>query len=141
MMTSRRRAVEQDVQPPRAEPFDRVVVPVEGSSEELLAQQTAIEMAGAVGAELLVVHVSTGAHDPPEDIFSYAETLAADAGVPASRHVIHASDVIEELVSELGPRDLVVIGTRTLGKEDRMSSVAEELIARAPCPVQILRIR
>ncbi len=118
---------------------DRVLVPIEGGSEELLVQQWAVGLADALGARLHAVHVSTDGLDPPEDVFSYVSRLAQDHALSLETTVVNAKTVVDELVEELSPNDLVVIGTRVLGTGPEVS-VTEELIQRAPCPVQVIRI-
>lgn len=118
---------------------DRVLVPIEGGSEELLVQQWAVGMADALGAQLHAVHVSTDGLEPPKDVFSYLSRLAEEHAVSVETTVVNAKTVVDELVEELSANDLVVIGTRVLGSGPEVS-VTEELIQRAPCPVQVIRI-
>lgn len=131
------RADELQAAPPQL--VDRVLVPIEGGSEELLVQQWAVGMADALGARLHAVHVATDGLEPPEDVFSYISRLAEERAVSFDTAVVNAKTVVDELVEELSPNDLVVIGTRVLGSGPEVS-VTEELIQRAPCPVQVIRI-
>lgn len=131
------RASEADT--PKPQLVDRVVVPIEGGSEELIVHQWAVGMADALGARLHAVHISTDGLDPPEDVFSYINRLADEHKVEVDTAIVNAKTVVDELVQELGPTDLVVIGTRILGTVAE-GSVTEDLIQRAPCPVQVIRI-
>lgn len=120
--------------------ISNVVVPVQGSSQEMVAQEWAVQMAAAVGAKLTAVHVATGAKEAPGDIFDYVTRLAKRHDVRLEVKHLNGSDVADELVEELTATDLAVIGTRRLGTEYHMGSVTEALIRRAPCPVQVIRL-
>lgn len=117
-----------------------VVVPIEGSSQEMVAQEWAVQMAAAVGAQLTAVHVATSPKKAPGDIFDYVTRLCKRHDVRLETKHLNGADVAEELVEELTATDLVVIGTRLLGTEYHMGSVTEGLIRRAPCPVQVIRL-
>ncbi len=119
-------------------PADRVVVPVAGTDREFIAQQWAVELAASLGLSVHAVHVSP--KDPEGDVFDYVTSLAEKWGVTLTTHVSLSDDVIAELVAELAPRDLAVIGTRRLGGHYHVGSVAAALVRNAPCPVQIVRI-
>lgn len=129
--------------PESFQPADRVVIPVQGTDREFLAQQWAVEFAAALGVPICAVHVATGEEpaDVDEDeIFSYVGEEAMKWGVPIETHVQVGRNVVDVVLDELRPRDLVVIGTRRLGSAFHMGSVTAELVRRAPCPVQIVRI-
>ncbi len=120
------------------DPAERIVIPVEGSDREYIAQQWAVELAAALGLPIHAVHVSGS--EPDGEPFNYLETLAEKWGVPlTTRHAL-SDDVAGELVAELAPRDIAVIGTRRLAGNYHVGSVAAELVRKAPCPVQIVRI-
>ncbi len=128
-----------EVETAKPQLVERVVVPIEGGSEELLVHQWAVGMADALGARLHAVHVATDGLEPPEDVFAYLSRLAEEHAVSFDTAIVNAKTVVDELVEELGPADLVVIGTRVLGTGAEVS-VTEDLIQRAPCPVQVIRI-
>jgi nucleotide-binding universal stress UspA family protein len=118
----------------------QVVVPVEGSSQELVVQDWAAQFAGSIGVPLRAVHISTDARKVPGDIFRYVQDLCKRRKIPFSSKILNGSNVAQELVEELEGTDIVVIGTRLLGTEYHMGSVAEALVRAAPCPVQVMRL-
>jgi nucleotide-binding universal stress UspA family protein len=122
-------------------PVARIVVPVEGSSSELVVQEWAVELARQLHTELRALHVSVGGAKAAGDIFRYANDLCKRRQVPISTKILEGPDAVSELVQELGPNDLVVVGTRQLGTEYHLGSVTEGLIRYAPCPVQVIRLR
>ncbi|MGB0651646.1 MAG: universal stress protein [Thermoplasmatota archaeon] len=123
-----------------ARPVNRVVVPVEGSDREYLAQETAIEHAAALGVPVYAVHIHTQPGEPPAGLFTFMERLAARWETPLETRVLHATDAADEMLAELDPLDLVVLGSRRLGKRYHVGGMAQELIAQAPCPVQVVRL-
>lgn len=129
--------------PESFQPADRVVIPVQGTDREFLAQQWAVEFAAALGVPICAVHVATGAEsaDVDEDeLFAYVGEEAMKWGVPIETHVLAGRSVVDVVLDEVKPRDLIVIGTRRLGSAFHVGSVAAELVRRAPCPVQVVRI-
>ncbi len=122
-------------------PAERIVVPVEGTDREYEAQQWAVEFAAALGTPVYALHVASGDEDAGrEDHFSFIEKLAEKWEVELEAVTISSNDVVTELVEELQPRDLVVIGTRQLSGQYHVGSVAGALVRQAPCPVQIVRL-
>ncbi len=121
-------------------PYDRIVIPVEGTDREFLAQQTAIEIGGAMGLPVVAVHIATGASDGPPDVFRFMEQLGRKHDVKIEGKTIHSESVVDELVAELMTRDLCIIGTRKLSHHYHVGSIAAELIEKAPCPVQVVRL-
>jgi nucleotide-binding universal stress UspA family protein len=119
---------------------ERIVVPVEGTDREYVAQQWAAELAFALGVGVRAVHVDPDMRQPQQDLFRYVESECRRWGVPFESVVVHGQDVVEELTGELNARDLVVVGTRALASAYHLGSVAADLVRTAPCPVQILRI-
>lgn len=120
-------------------PFDRIVVPVSGSARELDVQRRAVRMAADHDVPIHAVHVRDGAPLPPVDLFGYLETLCDRHGVDLDAHVLEG-EVVDSLARELGPRDLVVVGTERMAASSTRPSVAAGLIRQAPCPVQTVRI-
>ena len=139
-MTSMQDLANRARENPHAPLIDRIVVPVGGSADELIVHQWAVETAAALGSMVHAVHVATGAEDPPDDFFSFLDQMARNHGVRIDHAVLHAPEVAAELTAELDANDLVVIGTRHLGTEYHMGSVAQALVRNAPCPVQVIRI-
>jgi len=121
-------------------PIERVVVPVQGTDREFVAQQWAVELAAALGVRMHAVHVTADPDVDRADVFSFLEGECRKWGVDITTTVLSGTRVAHELVEELGPRDLVIVGTRRLLAEYHMGSVAAELVRTAPCPVQIVRL-
>lgn len=121
-------------------PTERIVVPVAGTDREFLAQQWAVELAAALGVRLDAVHVSNARDVDRTEVFAFLEGECRKWGVGLKTTILVGPDVPREIVEELGPRDLVIIGTRRLASHYHMGSVAAELIRTAPCPVQIVRL-
>lgn len=130
-------------QPGSFQPVERIVIPVEGTDREFEVQQWAAEMAGALQVPVHALHVSSGNEEEiHEDHFHFIENLCEKWDVELETRVASRQDVVAEILDELGPRDLVLIGTRRLaGSGDyHVGSVAGELVQNAPCPVQIVRL-
>lgn len=124
-------------------PVDRLVVPVEGTDREFEVQQWVTELAAALAAPVHALHVSRGDEEEVhEDHFSFLEKACEKWDVELETRIASRDSVTDEILDELGPRDLVVIGTRRLaGSGDyHVGSVAGELVRNAPCPVQIVRL-
>lgn len=128
--------------PAESLPFDRVVVPVQGTDREFDVQRWAVEFAAATGAPVAAVHVSPDPDAVPADVFQFLEKFCDDRDVELETHVLAGTEegVVEVLLSELDALDLVIIGTAKLGHGYHVGSVAEGLIQGAPGPVQVLRI-
>lgn len=125
------------------QPMDRIVVPVEGSDREFEVQQWATELAGALSVPIHALHVSSGREDDlHEDHFSFLEKLCEKWEVDLEKRVASREDVTQEILDELGPRDVVVIGTRHMANSGdyHVGSVAAALVRQAPCPVQVVRL-
>lgn len=128
--------------PTESLPFDRVVVPVQGTDREYDVQQWAVEFATATGAPIAAVHVTADPDAVPADTFQFLGKLCEEREVTLDTHVAAGTEeeVVDVLLAELDAMDLVIIGTRKLGQGYHVGSVAEGLIQGAPGPVQVLRI-
>lgn len=129
--------------PESFQPLDRIVIPVEGTDREYEVQQWATELAAALDVPVHALHVDKGdSEEPHEDHFSFIEKLCDKWGVELSKRVAGRDDVTQEILDELAPRDLVVIGTRRMTNSGgyHVGSVAAELVERSPCPVQVVRL-
>jgi nucleotide-binding universal stress UspA family protein len=144
-----------------AEHVQRIVCPIDFSDASAAAERQAASLAGALGAEVLLLHVAT---ETP----LYRETL----GTPGVRQVFEAqrawvSDTLAARVQALagtGVRarsvvklgvpwqeivqtaidekaDMIVMGTQGRTGLDRLliGSVAERVVRHAPCPVMTVR--
>jgi nucleotide-binding universal stress UspA family protein len=121
-------------------PADRIVMPVQGTDREFIAQQWAVEFAAALGVPVCALHVTTSEKVPTSGVFSFLEKTCSKWGVVLEKHILQGEDVVGELVEEIKTRDLVIIGTRRLAGHYHLGSVSLDLIRRAPCPVQVVRI-
>lgn len=126
--------------PKQRESAGMVLVPIEGSSQELIVQEQAVNLAANLGVPLKAIHVSTEYEPLPRRFFSYVEGLAHRRQVPFEKRVIRGDDVVREILEEVTLSDIIVVGTRFLGSEYHLGSVTEALIHRAPCPVQVIRL-
>lgn len=123
--------------------MDRIVVPVEGTDREFEAQQWATELAASLDVPVHALHVTSGREEElHEDHFSFIESLCEKWGVELSKRVAGRDDVTQEILDELTPRDLVVIGTRRMANSGdyHVGSVTAEVVRQSPCPVQIVRL-
>jgi nucleotide-binding universal stress UspA family protein len=121
-------------------PVARIVVPVQGSDREYQAQTWGVQLAASLGCPLRAVHVASALGADDRIVFRFLRKQAREWGVPLETTVISSGDPAEEVLAELRANDLVVIGTRQLGGRYHLGSLAEQLIRRAPCPVQVLRL-
>jgi len=125
------------------QPMDRIVVPVEGTDREFEAQQWATELAASLDVPVHALHVTDGREEElHEDHFSFMEKLCDKWGVELIKRIATRESVTQEILDELAPRDLVVIGTRRMANDGdyHVSSVTAELVRNSPCPVQIVRL-
>lgn len=121
-------------------PADRIVVPVQGTDREFIAQQWAVEFAAALGVPVCALHVTLAGKAPDGGVFSFLDAACMKWGVTLDKQVLAGEDVVDELVGEISARDLVIIGTRRLAGHYHVGSVARELVKRVHCPVQVVRI-
>ncbi len=125
------------------QPVDRLVIPVQGTDREYDAQQWAAGLAGSLSVPIHALHVSQGDEEEVHtDHFDFLERVCEKWDVDLETRVASRNDVVAEILDELGPRDLVVIGTRRLSTSNdyHVGSVAGALVQNAPCPVQIVRL-
>ncbi len=144
--------------------YRRILVPVDGSAASGRGLGEAIELAGQLGSELLLVHVvddwpsaagdiaavnlEAGAkrlRDAGAAVLREAEARAQSAGVPVK------TALIEELGASVGacivqrarewPAELIVCGTHGRRGLNRliMGSDAENIVRHAPVPVLLVR--
>jgi nucleotide-binding universal stress UspA family protein len=144
--------------------FRRILVPTDFSSGSEQAWEVARQLAGRLGAEIVLLHVLVEAPlysegpftmEHARDVFKAARgwaenmlgewtTKAAARGLEARWLV--ATGVPHEEIVDAATReraDLIVLGTHGRGGLDRalLGSVADRVIRRAPCPVLSVRKR
>jgi|SRR4029453_15968281 nucleotide-binding universal stress UspA family protein len=140
--------------------FRRILVATGGSPWSRHAVDTAIRLAAAEHAELIVVHIleDDPAYQPQEltttdpqvraDVEETGQHILADATARAAQaNVSHQAvmrwGVIPEQIVRAAtqtPCDLIVMGTRHLTGEKRLMTgrICNAVIATAPCPVLVV---
>lgn len=139
----------------------RIILATDFSERAGAAERQAVDLARALGAELVLVHVVSEAPLWREGLYSRdvravfeaqrrwaTETLASRAraltadGV-VSRGVVRVGPAWDEIVRLAAEEkaDLLVVGTQGRTGLERLllGSVAERVIRRAPCPVLTVR--
>lgn len=139
--------------------YKKVLVPIDGSPHSNRAEQTAVEIAKLMGAEVCLIHVII----PPQYTAFYGETpipvsqnvmdelenrgktlldehAAKYSGLKISTELFigHPAETICQRAKE-GGYDLVIIGSRGLGaiKGYLLGSVSDRVSHHAPCSVLI----
>lgn len=141
-----------------------IVHPTDFSPEAAAAEQEAIRLVRRLGAELVLVHVTTEAPLYGEHVFSmpdvkrifetqakWADDRLAERAEALSRDGVqtrwqHRTGVVhDEIVraAREASADYIVIGTHGRGGLDRMmlGSVADRVVRMSPCPVVTVRPR
>ncbi len=143
-------------------PFRKVLCPVDFSEPSRVALQTAVELAGALGAQLVLAHVwEVPLRSVYGELFGKAELLAPIvrkeedelAALAREAERLGAKDVetkmlfgvawdaIVEETRAGADYDLVVLGThgRAGIKDALIGSTAERVARHASCPVLLVR--
>lgn len=123
-----------------ASPVSRILLPVQGTDREFLVQDAAIHLAANLGVPVYALHIASTLSGDRRNVFRYVRRRAREWSVAIETRILEATDVVAELLAEAHPTDLIVLGTRQLGGRYHVGSVAEQLILRAPCPVQVMRL-
>ena len=133
-------------------PIKRILVPLDLNRLSEGKMPASEAQAKAFGAEIILLHVIPSA--PPADegvtlaesqartyLNAIAARLRAD-GIQA-RTLVRYGPVVDAILEEISAQqiDLVVIGSNVRRGLSRLllGSVAEEIVARAPCPVLLVR--
>ena len=142
--------------------FERILVPTDFSAGSERAWAVARQLAGPLGAELILFHVVIEAplfSEGPftmkhaRSVFSAARewantslgewTAAATASGLRARSIVGTGVPHKEIMATaaLEHADLIVMGTQGRGGLDRalLGSVAERVIRLAPCPILAVR--
>lgn len=138
----------------------RILIPTDGSEGVKPAVRKAIDLAAALGSEVLGLYVvdsaafaalpgdfgwgtiRTAFAEQADAALGFVEEAARERGVPSARRVTEGHPAAEIVrVAEEWPADLVVMGTlgRTGLAHLLLGSVAERVIRHAPCPVLVVR--
>lgn len=125
---------------PATGPIQRLVMAIGGTDREYVAQSWAFQLASALHVPVLGLHVATEGAEPPKDVFTYSRHQADKWHINYRTHTLWGADVAKLLCDELAPTDLLVMGTRRLARQFHMGSVAAELLRKAPCPIQLVRL-
>ena len=147
---------------PAAGGFERILVPTDFSAGSEHAWAVARQLAGRLGAELILFHVVIEAplfSEGPftmkhaRNVFSaargWANTTLGDWTAAATGSGLRARSIVgtgaphEEIIATAAREhaDLIVMGTQGRSGLDRalLGSVAERVIRLAPCPVLAVR--
>jgi len=120
-------------------PYKRVVIGVAGTGSEHLAQQQAVATAACVKCSVLAIHVLQPGEAPAPDLWDYLQAQCARWQVPLQVRVIDGNPA-EELNAEAAATDMVVIGTKRLGKKFHLGMVAEQVIRQSAGTVHVVRL-
>ena len=122
--------------------FGSIVVGTDGSDTAKEAVRQAVELAKAVGGELLVVSAFVSASEDAAPLLSDAAASAEAAGVPVQTFP-RQGDPADALldVAEEREADLIVVGNKgmTGAKRFLLGSVPNRVSHHAPCSVLIIR--
>ena len=121
-----------------------IVVATDGSAAALAAFASALELAEAQGAAMVVLHVAPGGSRGPgeAELLGGQEERARRRGVPCVTEVRDGdpADAILRRAAELDA-DLVALGAngRTAASGARLGSVSNRVLQRSERPVLIVR--
>lgn len=136
----------------------KFLVAVDGSDHAVKAARSAGVLAGAAGAEVIVVHqrsaiVLTGPTGVPDEDLTEAQAVvdvavaaALESGAPSARGRIErglhgeVAQAVLDVAAEEGA-DVIVVGPRGLGQFQGLlvGSVTERLVHHADRPVLVVR--
>jgi len=142
--------------------FERILVPTDFSAASERAWAVAQQLAGPLGAELILFHVVIEAPlfsegpftmEHARSVFSKARewatttlgewTAAATTSGLRARSIVGTGAPHKEIIATAGLEhaNLIVMGTQGRGGLDRalLGSVAERVLRLAPCPVLTVR--
>lgn len=125
--------------------YKRILVPYDGSEHSERALAHAIRIAGAMRAEITLLHVlhppDLGWESEDRDMLDEARKKAEEAGVKATAKRVGGSPR-EEIAKEAEQGyDIIVMGSRGLGGLTHilLGSVAEYVVRHSKYPVMIVR--
>lgn len=140
--------------------FSKILIAVDGSDNNKLAVDQAVDICKAMGAKLTAVYVSTGAEVKPnafggdvsagernsinnkmiDDALAYVKAKSEGMGIAIETLVLHGNPS-NEIVKISKDYDLVVCGSLGLTGISKMlmGSVSSSIAKYADCPVLIAR--
>lgn len=136
----------------------KILVPVDGSEQSMKAARYAIEMAGQVGAELLLIHCHTPfpmvmgepqlqvavkkINEKSMEIMGQFVPVFKESGVTFKDRIIegHPGDVIPDLARS-EKCDMIIMGSRGMSniKSLVLGSVTHKVLHLAGCPVLVIK--
>jgi nucleotide-binding universal stress UspA family protein len=126
--------------------FRSILVPLDGSQESATAVPLARTVARTTGGQLHLLTVTPSDAPTVEAAASvYVQTTAALVCDPhlSVQTAVRVGDAATEVVTYARQRaiDLIVMATRAVGPHSilALTSVAQEVVARSPCPVLVTR--
>ena len=144
-----------------AREFNRIIVPIDGSTVAKKAAKKAIYLTKETGVELVVVHVIEIPYMPSvfEDtteihymdvlelmkqqgkkFLKQIETIAKKQNVSIKQKILEGHPA-EEIIKLAKSKDLIVLGQKGMTALDRifLGSVTENVAHHAPCPIMIVK--
>jgi nucleotide-binding universal stress UspA family protein len=145
-----------DHTPPEVRPIRTILLATDLTAASREATERAIDLAGRLGARLLIVNVlekrrlvGGGSHDRVDQARSERESLLVKVVRDARAAGITAEFLVWEgdpggsiaAAAEAEGADLVVVGTRGRSGAERMllGSVSDHVVRHAECPVLVVR--
>lgn len=123
-----------------ARPVRRIVIPVAGTDREFLAQEQAAEHAAALGVPVYGLHVTPEPDNVDGSMWKFLRQTCDRWGVDLETRALAGTDAAQEILADVDAMDLIVIGTHRLTDRYHFGSVAEAIIRKAPCAVQVIRL-
>jgi nucleotide-binding universal stress UspA family protein len=132
--------------------YNKILVPIDGSSHSYQALKEAVKIARLTGGSITLLNVQPITKNPfvnqadkegPENfVLGGAKKAVEKEGLFADA-VFLRGDIVEQIVrtAKDGNFDLIVIGARGLStfEEVLLGSVSRGVVEKAPCPVIVTR--
>lgn len=130
----------------------RILVPTGGGGHSIMGLQVAQQLAEAWDAEIRVVRIARDdecrADDPAlqrycAHIYEDTQLKLQLLGIAAPIEIVPSSEVIDPILSRAADCDLIVLGASNdwLQEEHLAGSIPDEIAARSPCSVLLVRSR
>lgn len=144
-----------------AREFNRIILPIDGSTVAKKAAKKAIHLSKETGVELVAVHVIEIPYMPSvfEDtseipymdvlelmkqqgkkFLEQIETMAKKQNISIKQKILEGHPA-EEIIKLAKSKDLIVLGQKGMTALDRifLGSVTENVAHHAPCPIMIVK--